>query len=103
MFRRITATTILLAIISAYIAPLAADAAAPAAKKATKRASKLAPEFEADGAADELVRVIIQTKGRPTAAHADAVASKGGRKGRDFEALDATTALVPRGSLASLA
>src|SRR5215212_7009179 len=100
MLRRITASTILLALFSVYLSPLAANAAAPAPKKESKRASKLAPEFEAAGAAGELVRVIIQTKGRPSASHADAIASKGGTKGRAFEALDAMTALVPRGSLA---
>ena len=97
MLRRIIAYTILLALISVYITPLAAHAGAAAPKKPAKRAKKLAPEFEAAGANDELVRVIIQTKGRPTVAHTDAIASKGGKKGRDFEALDTMTALVPRG------
>ena len=103
MLRRIVASTVLLTLLSAYASPLAVRAAAVAPKKAAARASKLAPEFEAAGAASELVRVIIQTKGRPSAAHADAVAAKGGAKGRSFEALDAMTALVPRGSLAALA
>jgi hypothetical protein len=104
MLRRFTACTILLALVSAYISPLAADAAAATPKKNTpKRSSKLAPEFEAAGASEELVRVLIQTKGRPSAAHAGAVQSKGGAKGRSFESLDVLTAVVPRGSLASLA
>src|ERR1044071_9383356 len=104
MLRRITACAVLLALFSAYLTPLAAKAAAaPKSKKNAKPASKLAPEFETAGDAADLVRVIIQTKGRPTAAHADAISSKGGQKGRDFEALDAMTALVPRGQLASLA
>ena len=103
MLRRITATTILLALFSVYVSPLAANAAAAAPKQANKRASKLAPEFEAAGAAGELVRVIIQTKGRPNTSHSDAITSKGGSRGRTFDALDAMTALVPRGSLASLA
>src|ERR1044071_2708258 len=104
MLRRITACAVLLALFSAYLTPLAAKAA-PAAKskKNAKPASKLAPEFETAGDAADLVRVIIQTKGRPSAAQTDAIASKGGRKGREFEALDAMTALVPRGQLASLA
>ena len=104
MLRRISALTILLALVSVYISPLAANAAAsPKQKQAQQRSSKLAPEFETAGPADELVRVLIQTKGLPSAAHADAITSKGGAKGRAFEALDVMTALVPRGSLASLA
>src|SRR5215204_1345412 len=105
MLRRISALAILLALVSVYLAPLATNAAAasPKQKKAQERSSKLAPEFETAGPADELVRVLIQTKGRPSAAHADAVASEGGVRGRAFEALDVMTALVPRGSLASLA
>ncbi|HEX8355263.1 MAG TPA: S8 family serine peptidase, partial [Pyrinomonadaceae bacterium] len=105
MLRRILALTIPLVLISVHLSPLSADAAAasPKQKKAQKRASKLAPEFEAAGPAGEFVRVLIQTKGRPSAAHADAVASRGGSKGRAFEALDVLTAAVPRSALASLA
>ncbi len=104
MFRRISALTILLALVSVYLSPLASAAAAsPKQKKAPKRTSKLAPEFESAGPADETVRVIIQTKGRPSAAHADAVASRGGAKGRAFETFDVMTAAVPRSALASLA
>ena len=103
MLRRLSALTILLALVSTYLAPLAINAAAaPKQKKAPKRVSKLAPEFETAAPSGDLVRVLIQTKGRPSAAHDDAVKSKGGTKGRAFEALDAMTALVPRSSLASL-
>ncbi len=103
MFRRPLALTILLAVVSVHLAPLPANApASPKQKKAQKRASKLAPAFETAGPATDLVRVIIQTKGRPSAAHAEAVVSRGGAKGRAFEMLDVMTALVPRGSLASL-
>ena len=104
MLRRIISSLVLLALATAYVAPLAAGAApAPSKKNAPKRSSKLAPEFDAAGNASDLVRVIIQTKGRPTSAHDSAVASKGGRKGRTFEAIDAMTAVVPRAALASLA
>src|SRR4051812_8553953 len=104
MFRRITSCTVLLALFGAYLTPLAAKAApAGSPKKEAKQSSKLAPEFETAGAAGELVRVIIQTKGRPSAAHDNAISSRGGQKGRAFDSLDAMTALVSRDQLASLA
>ncbi|HEX8556934.1 MAG TPA: S8 family serine peptidase [Pyrinomonadaceae bacterium] len=105
MFRRITALFILVALAGVYVSPLATRevAASPKKNAAQKRHSKLAPEFETTGSAGELVRVLIQTKGRPSAAHDNAIASKGGSRGSAFEALDVVTALVPRGAVASLA
>src|SRR5687767_540919 len=102
MLRRITACLIALGLTATYLSPLAANAAAPK-KDAQKHSSKLAPEFASNAGANGLVRVIIQTKGRPSASQESAVASKGGSKDRTFEALDAMTAVVPTSQLAELA
>jgi serine protease AprX len=103
MLRRITASLILLGILIAYLTPLAAQAAPAPKKDSPKQNSKLAPEFNSAASSNASVRVIIQTNGRPSAAQDSAVASKGGTRGRSFEALDAITAVVPQSSLAELA
>jgi subtilisin family serine protease len=80
--------------------------AAPAPKKSEstpKRHAKFAPEFDSAAGSSQQVRVIIQTNGRPNAAHDSAINSKGGAKGATFEAFDAMTAVVPASSVASLA
>jgi serine protease AprX len=105
MLRRITSSLIILGLTATYLSPLALGAApAPKQSESTpKRNAKFAPEFDAAAGSGEQVRVIIQTKGRPSAAHDTAISSKGGRKGQTFESLDALTAVVPAGSVASLA
>src|SRR3712207_1878614 len=105
MFRRITSSLIALGLTATYLSPLALGAA-PAPRKnesAPKRNAKFAPEFDNAAASGEQVRVIIQTKGRPNAAHDGAISSKGGSKGTTFDSLDAMTAVVPASSVASLA
>src|SRR3954462_11958884 len=105
MLRRITASLIVLGLTATYLPPLALGSA-PAPKKsdsAPKRNAKFAPEFDNAAGSTEQVRVIIQTKGRPSAAPDSAIASKGGSKGATFEGFDAMTAVVPAGSVASLA
>src|SRR5947209_3470964 len=103
MLRRTLASLVLLALTTAYLSPLAASAA-PAPKKSTRQHNaKLAPEFDSAANPNDFVRVIIQTKGRPTSAQESAITSKGGAKARTFDALDAFTAIVPKGSLAELA
>jgi serine protease AprX len=80
--------------------------AAPAPMKsesAPKRNAKFAPEFDSAAGSSQQVRVIIQTNGRPNAAHDSAISGKGGSKGATFEAFDAMTAVVPASSVASLA
>jgi subtilisin family serine protease len=68
-----------------------------------KRNAKFAPEFDSATGSSQQVRVIIQTNGRPSAAHDSAISGKGGSKGTTFEAFDAMTAVVPASSVASLA
>ncbi len=46
-------------------------------------ARKLAPELET--ATSGTVRVIVQTKGRPSAAHDQAIAGRGGSKRKAFD------------------
>jgi serine protease AprX len=104
MLRRIIASLILLGLTGIYFAPLTPRAAAAPKQTATPRNSKLAPEFDnAAASPNDFVRVIIQTKGRPSAAHENAINAKGGAKGRTFDSLDAMTAVVPKGALADLA
>jgi serine protease AprX len=105
MLRRITASLIILGLTATYLSPLALGAA-PAPKKSEstpKRNAKFAPEFDSATGSSQQVRVIIQTNGRPNAAHDSAINSKGGSKGATFEAFDAMTAVVPASSVASLA
>ena len=103
MLRRTFACLILLGLLTTYLSTFAASAAPAPKKNAPQRNSKLAPDFDSAANPNDFVRVIIQTNGRPTAAHDSAVAAKGGAKGRTFDALDALTAVVPKGSLAELA
>src|SRR5947209_657029 len=104
MLRRTLASLVLLALTTAYLSPLAASAAPSPKKNTPKRNAKLAPEFDnASATPNDFVRVVIQTKGRPTSAQESAINSKGGAKARTFDALDAFTAVVPKGSLAELA
>lgn len=51
----------------------------------------------------ETVRVIVQTKGRPTAAHDQAIASRRGTKRQALDALDVLVADLPASEVASLA
>ena len=102
MLRRITALITLIGLTTIYFSAIPASAAA-SATKSQKRNSKLAPEFDSASNTNDLVRVIIQTKGRPTAAHDDAIKAKGGAKGHTFDSFDALTAVVPRGAVADLA
>jgi subtilisin family serine protease len=107
MFRRIISISLLASLCSAALSPLATFAAAARqggdGQQARAGRSKLAPEFDSAAGSAETVRVIIQTKGRLTAAQETAVNSRGGASERRFEALDVMTAVVPRSALAGLA
>src|SRR4051812_36934113 len=86
MLRRFTASLIVLGLTATYLSPIALGAA-PAPKKndsAPKRNAKFAPEFDNAAGSSQQVRVIIQTNGRPNAAHDSAINSKGGSKGTTF-------------------
>src|SRR5205807_2992462 len=104
MFRRITACLSLLSLVLVSLAPLATFAA-PAQNNRQPRHSfkKLAPEFEAATNSTATVRVLIQTKGQPTAAHDNAVAGVGGRKRAGYDSLNTLVADVPANTVASLA
>jgi hypothetical protein len=103
MLRRVTSSFIVLTLLAVSLAPLAVNASA-ASKSPKKRDSKVAPELTGSTAASsQTIRVIVQTKGRPSAAHDSAIGSKGGRKRQSFDELDAITADVPANAVAALA
>ncbi len=90
MLRRLTSILSLISLLTVSLAPTT-FAASTVGKQSNKAAlKKIAPELESVSGSTNTVRVVIQTKGRPTAAHASALAGVGGVKGRDYEALDAT-------------
>ena len=108
MLRRITSSLIAISFLFVSLAPLTGAFAAGAAdrqqsRREQKRESKVAPELSEKAASTQMVRVIVQTKGRPTAAHDGAVAGKGGAKRQTFAALDAITVDVPANAVAELA
>src|SRR6266851_878982 len=84
MLRRLTVCLTTLSLMLVSIAPLTAIAfAAPAAQKRNgqeERQRKVAPEFDSAASSSETVRVIVQTKGRPTAAQDQAIEGKRGRR-----------------------
>jgi subtilisin family serine protease len=112
MMRRITSLlsvlallTTSLALLTSSLAPLAGVAAAAPKSQKQGRARKVAPELSGSAAAvsSQTVRVIIQTKGRPTQAHEGAIRAKGGAKRQSLNALEALTADVPASAVAELA
>jgi subtilisin family serine protease len=103
MLRRTTTLLTVLALLTASLAPLSVEAAAGKSQK-QGRGSKVAPELSGSAAASShSVRVIIQTKGRPTQAHDGAIKARSGAKRQSFNALDAVTADVPASAVAELA
>ena len=103
MLRRITSSFIVLTLLAVSLAPLV-GVTASAASNSPKHASKVAPELTGSTASStQTVRVIVQTKGRPTAAHDGAISAKGGSKRQSFDELNALTADVPANAVASLA
>src|SRR5688500_5616467 len=107
MLRRLTVCLTVLSLLFVSIAPLTAIAfAAPAAQRhgRQKPQRKVAPEFDSTAAgATETVRVIVQTKGRPTAAQDQAIESKHGRKRQTLDTLNTLVVDIPAGEIASLA
>jgi subtilisin family serine protease len=100
MLRRITTSFIVLTLLAVSLAPLADSASA--ASNSPKHTSKVAPELSG-ATSSQTVRVIVQTKGRPTQAHDGAISAKGGSKRQSFDELNALTADVPANAVASLA
>jgi subtilisin family serine protease len=110
MLRRFTASFNAIALAIVSLIPLTASSAKPNARQARQplKVSKLAPELRsANGApatsSGALVRVVIQTKGRPSRAQQSAVANAKGALKQSYEALDTFVAEVPLNSLESLA
>ena len=106
MFRRITACLSLLSLVLVSLAPLSTFAA-PANKQNNRQQGrgfkKLAPEFDAASNSTATVRVLIQTKGQPSATHDDALANAHGKKQATYAALNTLVAEVPANTVASLA
>ena len=106
MLRRFTAYISLLSLVLVTLVPVTAFAASvnQGQNHSTRRASsKVAPELTTAGTSSQTVRVIIQTKGRPTSAQDNALTSAGGRKRHSFELLDMLVADVPANAVATLA
>ncbi|MBD0326763.1 MAG: hypothetical protein ICV68_10040, partial [Pyrinomonadaceae bacterium] len=103
MLRRFATYFITLTLLATSLVPFTtlAAPAAPSQNNNQRRARKLAPELET--ATSGTVRVIIQSKGRSTAAQEQAVAAKGGSKKKTLEALNVLVADVPAGALNELA
>src|SRR5438045_1212667 len=97
MLRRITALITLIGLTTIYFSAIPASAAA-SATKSQKRNSKLAPELDSASNANDLVRDIIQTKGRPTAAHDDAIKANGGAGDRDGHGTGVASVAAGNGS-----
>src|ERR1041385_2638264 len=101
MSRRI-AQLIIVAIIFGSFAPVASFAA-PQNSQGRAYVSKLSAGLANSTNSSELTRVIIQTNGTPSAAHDNAIQTKGGRKRGSFDGLNMVVADVPSNSLADLA
>src|SRR5687767_7500412 len=97
------AIVIIISIIAASVAPVATFAAPKNGKGQTAKRRKLSAELESVRNSSTVKRVIIQTKGAPSAAHDEAIQSKGGRRHGSFESFQLVVADVPGTSLTELA
>src|SRR5688572_3018960 len=97
MLRRFIACLTLSSMLFVSLSPLATLAAPSAGQSGQQGGArrKLAPELESSTAGETLQRVIVQTKGRPTATHEAAITDRRGMKRRGYEALNALVAEVP--------
>ncbi|MCA1556550.1 MAG: S8 family peptidase, partial [Acidobacteria bacterium] len=106
MLRRITACLNAVALVMVSLIPLTVvSAKTRGTAKQTGTVSKIAPELQQSvgGGQEEMVRVVVQTNGRPSAAQQNAIASSRGHVSESYETLNTLVADVPRGSLGSLA
>src|ERR1051325_1987497 len=104
MLRKVTAYLILITLVS--VTPLTAfanTAAGQGNNGQARQTKKLAPELESSTASKGKVRVIIQTKGQPTAEQDNAIVNAGGTKRASYSALNVVVAEVPANTVASLA
>jgi serine protease AprX len=102
MLRRFATLLTVVALFVTSLAPLNVFASTATRKsRPVNGERKLAPEL--DSAKSGTIRVIVQTKGRPTAAQDNAINAKGGSRRKSFDSLDALVADVPATALAELA
>src|SRR2546426_8290955 len=109
MLRRLTVCLTVLSLMLVSVFPFTATVfATPSGTQnrhgQEKRQRKVAPEFDSTAAgSSETVRVIVQTKGHPTAAQDQAIESRRGTKRQTLDTLDAIVVDLPAGEVASLA
>ena len=103
MLRRITSFFTVIGLLFASLAPIATFAAPDNQNGQPRLVQKVSPEFESATNSTGTFRVIIQTKGRPSAAHDSAIGSGGGTKRKQFDALNTIVADVSGNTLAELA
>src|SRR5262245_50902986 len=103
MFRRITAIASLASLLFVSLAPVATFAATRRGDSHRPIQKKLAPEFERTANSTATVRVLMQTKGIPSAEHDSALQLAHGNKRATLNALDTIVADVPLNEIATLA
>ncbi len=96
MLRRISAYTSLISLLAVSLAPMATTSyAAPRRSKNARHVEKkTAPEFASAQGSSAIARVLIQTKGAPSAAHDAALNNAGASKRSSFTALNTIVADV---------
>ncbi|HET6261332.1 MAG TPA: S8 family peptidase, partial [Chloroflexia bacterium] len=105
MLRKFTACLSLISLMMVSGAPLTVFGKTTASNnnRQARQNKKLAPELESSSTSNGTIRVIIQTKGQPSAEQDNAIANTGGTKRASYSALNAVVADVPASSVASLA
>src|SRR4030095_12150210 len=100
MFRRITASLSIVSLAIVSFAPLATFAAPTQGHRVNAR--KIAPEFASTVSSGATVRVLLQTKGAPSAAHDNALLNARGTKRATYSSLNTIVADVPLNELQNL-
>jgi serine protease AprX len=104
MLRKISAYLSLISLVALTLAPAMTASAAPRNGNHQRHVEKkAAPEFSKTNGSTATVRVLIQTKGAPTAAQDGALARAHGNKRASYDALNMIVADVPLNEVAGLA
>src|ERR1700681_3440621 len=104
MLRRITSGIGIISLMLAILSPLTAISfASGSGNRSTHTRKKAAPEFGGTNNSSVAVRVLIQTKGAPSAAQDAAIAGARGHKRANHDALNTVVADVPLNEIAALA